>query len=367
MLDMEAHHAPLLDELGAAARRVIASGRYVHGAEGEAFERELASAAGTAHAVGVSSGTDALLATLMALGVGPGDEVVTTPLSFVATAAVVARLGARPVFADVDATTLNLDPARAMARLAPRTRAVIVVDLFGRVARTDGLGAACRDRGIALVEDAAQAIGARAGEGGARVGQLGRAATLSFFPAKNLGGLGDGGAVLTDDGELAQRLRLLRVHGAPRPHHHELVGGNFRLDELQAAMLRVKLPHLARWTGARRAVAAAYRARLGDRPGGLELPAEDAGCVWNQFVVRVGGGRRDGLRAHLAERGIASAVYYPVPLHLQPCFAALGHSLGDFPEAERASAEALALPIHPELSPGSVDRVCAEARAYLAG
>jgi dTDP-4-amino-4,6-dideoxygalactose transaminase len=372
-LDLEAHHEPILQELGAAALRVIASGRYVLGPEVEAFERELAAAmtadqAGSGSAVevvAVSSGTDALLATLMALGVGPGDDVVTTPFSFIASAAVIARVGARPVFADIDAASLNLDPARAMARLSPRTRAVIAVDLFGRVAATGELAGACRERGIALVEDAAQAIGARAGSDGPRVAELARAAALSFFPAKNLGGLGDGGAVLTSDVDLGRRLRRLRVQGGARRHHHEALGGNFRLDELQAALLRVKLPHLPRWTESRRRVARAYRELLGDRPGGVELPPDDDGCVWNQFVIRVPGGRRDGLGAHLADRGIGSAVYYPVPLHLQPCFAHLEHRPGDFPVAERAASEVLALPIHPELSSENTERVCAAVREFV--
>jgi dTDP-4-amino-4,6-dideoxygalactose transaminase len=363
--DLQAHHEPLLEELYAAARRVIASGRYILGPECDALEREAAHAFEAAEAITLSSGTDALLVLLMALGIGPGDEVVTTPFTFFATAGVIARLGARPVFADIDPQTLDLDPAKAAARLGPRTRAVIVVHLFGRVCRTGGLAEACAARGIPLFEDAAQAAGARRGAAGPAVGKLGRAASLSFFPAKNLGGLGDGGMVLTDDAALARQVRLLRVHGSERRYHHELVGGNFRLDDLQSALLRVKLPHLPRWTAQRRAAAARYRENLGDLAG-LALPPDDPGCVWNQFVVRVPGDRRDALARALADQGTGSAVYYPTPLHLQPCFAGLGYGRGDLPIAEQACAEVLALPIYPELAPAAIDAVCAQVRAFWA-
>jgi dTDP-4-amino-4,6-dideoxygalactose transaminase len=356
--DLAALHAPLAAELEAAARRVLASGRYVLGEEVAAFERELAGTLGVARAVGVSSGTDALLALLMALDVGPGDEVVTTPFTFFATAGAIARLGARPVFVDVERDTLNIDPAGALARLGPRTKAVVVVHLFGRPARTDELAAACASRGAALVEDAAQAIGAPG------VGARGRAAALSFFPSKNLGGFGDGGAVVTNDEALADRVALLRAHGAAQRLRHVALGGNFRLDELQAALLRVKLPHLPRWTSRRRAHAALYRERLAGVPG-LALPPEDPACVWNQFVVRVGGGRRDALADALAARGLATAVYYPTPLHLQPALADLGHRAGDFPEAEAAAAEVLALPVAAELEADAIDRVAAAVREIL--
>jgi dTDP-4-amino-4,6-dideoxygalactose transaminase len=357
--DLEAQHAPLRAELEAATRRVLGSGRFILGPEVAAFEREAAVALGTAHAVGLSSGSDALLALLMASGIGPGDEVVTTPLSFFASAGAIARLGARPVFADIDPETLNLDQRAACAALAARgarVKAVVVVHLFGRPAATAELAAACAAGGVALIEDAAQAIGA------ARVGRLGRAAAISFFPSKNLGGFGDGGLAITDDAALAAELRLVRAHGAREKHQHLMVGGNFRLDELQAALLRVKLPHLARWTARRRALAARYRKALGGLP--LALPPEDAGCVWNQFVIRVARDR-DGLRAHLAARGISSAVYYPVPLHLQPALAPLGYRAGDLPIAEQAVREVLALPIYPELSDAAADRVAEAVRSFV--
>jgi len=351
--DPAADHHPIAAELLDAAARVIHSGRYILGPEVEAFEGELAEACGVAHAVGVSSGTDALLAMLAGAGVGPGDEVVTSPFSFFATAGAILRMGARPVFADVDPLTLNLDPAAALARLGPRTRAVLVVHIFGRRLPTAALEAACQSHGIALLEDAAQAIGAVAPDG-RRVGAGTAAAALSFFPTKNLGGLGDGGAVLTADAAFAARMRRLRVHGADRKNHHLEVGGNFRLDALQAALLRVKLPRLAAWTAARRRAAARYRDGLRDT--GLGLPPDDPGCVWNQFVVRVPQGR-DRLMAQLARAGVASEVYYPTPLHLQPALRALGQGPGDLPVAERACTEVLALPLYPSLSDAAIDRV----------
>ena len=354
--DPAADHAPIAAELEAAAARVIRSGRYILGPEVGAFEIELAAALGVGHAIGVSSGTDALIALLMAAGVGPGDEVVTSPFSFFATAAAIVRVGARPVFADVEPTTLNIDPAAAVAAIGPGTKAVLVVHLFGRAAETPAIAAACAARGIPLFEDAAQAIGATT-PGGRRTGELGAAAALSFFPTKNLGAFGDGGAVLTGDAEIAARVRRLRVHGADRKNHHLAVGGNFRLDELQAALLRVKLAHLPRWTAARRTLAAAYRHGLRGVP--LALPPEDQGCVWNQFVVRAAPSDRDELARHLGAHGIATEVYYPQALHRQPALAFLGHGRGDFPVAERAATEALALPLHPSLALGRIDDITA--------
>jgi dTDP-4-amino-4,6-dideoxygalactose transaminase len=371
--DLTAHHEPLLPELAAAAVRVLTSGRFIAGAETEALEREVAAALSIPHAVGVSSGTDGLLAALMACGVGPGDEVVTTPFSFFASAGAILRLGATPVFADVDPATLNLDPTAAAARLGPKTRAVLVVHLFGRVARLDGLEAPCAARDIPIVEDAAQAIGACADRSrqissDARpVGALGRCGVISFFPSKNLGGFGDGGMVLTTDADFAARIRVLRVHGATAKNRHEVLGGNFRLDELQAALLRVKLPHLPRWTERRRHIADHYRQRLSalETAGAIDLPPADPGSVWNQFVLRIRDRARDPLRQHLAGRGIATAVYYPTPLHLQPALAQLGWRAGAFPHAERAAAEVLALPIYPELSLADADRVVAAVAGFF--
>lgn len=357
LIDLESLHRPLGDDLRAAAARVLASGRFILGPEVATFERELSVAFGFSDAVGVSSGTDALLALLMAAGVGPGDEVLTTPYSFFATVEVIMRLGARPVFADVDPATMNLDPAAAVSRLGRRTKAVLIVHLFGRVAEAAPLRAACAAAGIPILEDAAQAIGAPA------VG-LGRAAALSFFPSKNLGGFGDGGAVLTNDRQLAEQVRSLRSHGmSEHKLHHERLGGNFRLDELQAALLRVALPHLGGWTEARRRVARLYLEQLRRLP--IDLPLADEGCVWNQFVIRVPAGCRARLRDHLDTLGVTTAIYYPVPLHLQPALAVLGHRAGDFPKAERAAAESLALPIHPVLSDAALARVASALTAFF--
>jgi dTDP-4-amino-4,6-dideoxygalactose transaminase len=285
--------------------------------------------------------------------------VVTTPYSFVATAEAIVRLGARPVFADVEADTLNLDERAAETKIGPRTKAVLVVHLFGRLARTARLEEVCRRAGLPLIEDGAQAIGAWRDDGAKRskLAGLGAAATLSFFPTKNLGGFGDGGMVLTDEDVVADKARLLRNHGAEDKLRHVVVGGNFRLDELQAALLRVKLSHLAAWTARRRAIAGEYRLRLSGLP--IDLPPDDPGCVWNQFVIRVPGTRRDELARHLAAQGVATAIYYPLPLHLQPMLSSLGYVPGAFPQAERAARETLALPIYPELADASVARVAA--------
>jgi dTDP-4-amino-4,6-dideoxygalactose transaminase len=357
LVDLQALHQPLQDELAAAAGRVLRSGRYILGPEGMAFERELVTALGVAAAIGCSSGTDALVALLMAVGVGAGDEVVTTPYSFFASCEAIVRLGARPVFADVDPETLTLDARAAAGRMSPRTRAVLVVHLFGRPATLDPLRATCAERSVPLLEDAAQAIGARS------VG-LGTAATLSFFPSKNLGGFGDGGAVLTHDLALADKLRWIRNHGTVADKmRHEQLGGNFRLDELQAALLRVKLPWLPRWTEGRRRIARAYHARLAGLP--VALPPQDDASVWNQFVIRVPPDRRDSLRAHLQARGIATAVYYPIPLHLQPALSYLRHRPGEFPNAERAARDSVALPICPTLTDAALDRVAGALAAFF--
>jgi dTDP-4-amino-4,6-dideoxygalactose transaminase len=336
LLDLAAQNGPLRDELLRAAATVLGHGQFIMGPEVAALEKELAPIVNARHVIGMSSGTDALLAALMALEVGPGHEVVTTPLSFFATAGAIARVGATPVFADIDDATFNLDPAAAAAAVTSRTRAVITVHLFGRQATPPRVS-------VPVVEDAAQSIG-----GGPLTGRVG---CLSFFPSKNLGAMGDAGAAYTDDDALAERLRLLRAHGAKPKYYHQLIGGNFRLDTLQAALLLVKLPHLERWTAARRANAARYRelfAATSGLPAELRVPADAPGHVYNQFVVRVP--RRDALREHLGRVGVATEIYYPVPFHLQACFASLKLRAGAFPHAEAAAREALALPIYPELS-----------------
>lgn len=329
--DMGAELAPVRAEVDAAIARVLDSGVFVGGPEVTAFERELAAATGAGHAIGTSSGTDALHAIFMALGIGPGDEVVTSPLTFFATAGSAARLGARVVFADVDDATLCLDPRAAVAAVTPRTKAIVPVHLFGRLAELPATA-------VPIIEDAAQAIGA----GPVR----GLAAALSCFPTKNLGAAGDAGAIVTDDAALADRLALLRNHGARPKYHHVAVGGNFRLDALQAAILRAKLPHLAAWTAARRAHAARYRELFAAAgvPPELRLPADHPAHVYHQFVIRAP--RRDALRAHLTAAGIGTEVYYPEALHQQPVFA----PSPPCPVAERACTEVLALPIQPALT-----------------
>lgn len=351
LLDLRAQYRQVGPAVEAAVHRVLESGHYILGEEVEMLECEIATLLGVAHAVGVSSGTDALLAGLQALGIGTGDEVVTTTLSFFATAGAIARLGAKPVFADIERSSFNLDAADALRRTTTRTKAYLAVHLFGRPARTASLQRA----GLPIVEDAAQALGAPG------VGKLGRLATLSFFPSKNLGAAGDAGMVVTDDAELADRLRLLRAHGSRPKYVHHLIGGNFRLDALQAAVLRAKLPHLAAWNRQRRANVELYRRGLAGSP--LELPEEAPDHVWHHFVVRAP--RRDELRKHLAERGVETEVYYPRPLHLQPCFAHLGGKPGDLPEAERATEEALALPVHADLSGEQIDFVAGAVREFF--
>ena len=350
LLDLTAQWATIRNETLAAITRVCDSQRFVLGEEVAAFERDMAAALGVREAIGVSSGTDALLAVLMALGVGPGDEVVTSTYSFFATAGTIARLGARPVLVDIDPVSFNLDPSQVAGAISPRTKAIMPVHLYGQCAEMHSLTAIAARAGVPIVEDAAQAIGSR--YRGRQAGGFGLAGCFSFFPSKNLGAFGDAGLVTTHDPEFANRVRLLRNHGAERQYFHRLVGGNFRLDALQAAILRVKAPHLERWTARRRANADRYRALF--REAGLEgrvrLPVEVDGChhIYNQFVIRVP--QRDRVKDALRARRIGTAIYYPVPFHLQECFASLGYPRGAFPHAEAAALETLALPIYPELT-----------------
>ena len=351
LLDLKAQYAPLRDEILSAIARVCDSQRFILGPEVEALEHELSTLLDVRHAVAVSSGTDALLLALMALGIGRGDEVITSAYSFFATAGAIARLGATPVFVDISLESYNLDAARIRAAITPRTRAILPVHLFGLPADMDTvMDAAASRAGIAVVEDAAQAIGAT--YSGRPAGSIGACGCFSFFPSKNLGAFGEAGLFTTNDDALAGRARMLRVHGMEPKYHHSLIGGNFRMDALQAAILRVKAPHLAAWTEGRRDNARRYvdlfqRAGLTDQ---IALPAElpDRRHIFNQFVIR--SPRRDDLRAHLAAQGIGTEVYYPVPLHLQPCFGYLGYRQGAFPSSERAAAESLALPIYSELT-----------------
>jgi dTDP-4-amino-4,6-dideoxygalactose transaminase len=350
LLDLHAQYEPIRAELMAAIARVCDAQRFILGPEVDGLERELASYLEAGDAVGVSSGTDALLMALMALDIGPGDEVVTSAYSFFATAGSISRVGARPVFVDIDPATFNLEPDAVAAALTPKTRAIIPVHLFGQSAELGPILDVAKRAGVWVVEDAAQAIGAR--YRGRAAGTWGAIGCFSFFPSKNLGGFGDGGLVTANDPGIAARLRVLRHHGAEAKYAHGVVGGNFRLDAIQAAVLRVKLPYLSEWNAARQRNARRY-AELFDSAGlrdVVRVPAEapDRTHIYNQFVIRAA--ERDRLRTHLESRGVGTEVYYPIPLHLQKCFAGLGHAAGAFPNAEAASREALALPIYAELT-----------------
>lgn len=350
LLDLGAQYAPLREEILAAVTRVCDSQRFILGPEVDALERELERALDVAHAVTMSSGTDAILATLMALGIGPGDEVITPTYSFFATAGCVARVGATPVLVDVDPESYNVDPSAVRAAITPRTKAIVPVHLYGQMADMTALLEIASPLGIPVIEDACQAIGARLHD--RQAGTFGLAGCFSFFPSKNLGAFGDAGLVTTNDAALAHELRLLRNHGAEPKYFHKRIGGNFRLDALQAAVLRVKLPYLEGWTDARRANARRYdelfrERNLADR---IVLPTELPGYrhIYNQYVVRVPD--RNRVREALASDGIGTEVYYPVPFHLQECFAPLGYRAGRFPHAEAAADTSLALPIYGELT-----------------
>ena len=354
--------AAIEGELTAAFHRVVRSGRYILGPEVEAFEHECARALGVQHAIGVSSGSDAVLAALMAVGAGPGDEIICPAYTFFATAGAIARLGATPIFVDIHPSTYLIDPAAVAARISPRTRAIVPVHLFGRCADMDALRALTS---LPIIEDAAQAFGATLGQRSA--GAIGTLACFSFFPTKNLGGFGDGGLVTTRDPALAARVRALRAHGAPEKNRHTEVGGNFRLDALQAALLRVALPRMNAALAARRRNAALYDQGLaGAAISDIVLPEGGQGATYNQYVIRVRGADvRDRLRAHLTSRGVGTEVYYPVALHRQPCFAALGLGEGSLPVAEAAARETLALPIFPELTAAEIGLVVAELTSFF--
>jgi dTDP-4-amino-4,6-dideoxygalactose transaminase len=352
LLDLHAQYDALRDELRAAVDRVMESQHFILGAEVQALEEEVARYSQTKHAIGCASGSDALLLALMALGVGAGDEVITTPYSFFATVSAITRLGASPVFVDIDPRTYNIDASRVEAAITSRTRAIMPVHLYGQCADMETLAAIGERYSIPLVEDAAQAIGAE--DQGRRSGSIGAIGCFSFYPTKNLGGAGDGGMMTTDDEQLAERLRVLRVHGESSKYHHRFVGINSRLDALQAAVLRVKLPHLDHWSDARRANAERY-AQLFTDAGlreeiGLPFIREGVRHIFNQYVIHAGA-RRDEMIAHLKRNGVGAEIYYPLPLHLQDCFRFLGHASGDFPIAEQAARETLAIPVYPELRP----------------
>jgi len=367
LLDLAAQNKPLRADILAALERVMDSQGFILGPEVEKFEAAAAKACGAKHALGVSSGTDALVLALMALGVGAGDEVVTTPYTFFATAGAVARVGAKPVFVDIDPATFNIDATRAAAAITAKTKAIIPVHLYGQSADMAALAALSHEWNIPIIEDAAQAIGTDLGGplAGRQAGSVGAVGCFSFFPSKNLGAFGDAGLVTTGDDALAEKLKIFRVHGSHPKYYHKWVGGNFRIDALQAAILAVKLPHLPGWTKARQDNAARYRklfAAAGVEKAGVVLPPEVRPHIYNQFVIRAP--RRDALMAFLKERNIGTEIYYPVPMHLQECFVYLGHKAGDFPESERAARETLALPIYPGLTPEQQAHVVESVRDY---
>ncbi len=358
-VDFAAHVAPLRAEIDAAIARVLDSGRFILGPEVEAFERELAAAVAAPDAVAVANGTDALQLALVALGVGPGDEVVTSPLTAAFTALAIVAAGARPVFADVDPETLNLSPEAVARALSPRTKALLPVHLYGHPADMDPILALARTHGIPVLEDACQAVGAL--YRGRPVGTLDGMGALSFYPTKNLGALGDGGAILVSDRGRAERLRQLRNGGQSDRYRHVVLGTNSRLDELQAAVLRVGLAHLPAWTERRRELASLYRRELEGSSVSLLREQPYARSVYHLYVVRHP--RRDALMGALQEQGVGTLVHYPIPLHLQPAFASLGGRAGSFPVAERAANEILSLPLYPELTDGQAKAVAGAVRA----
>ncbi|MBC7911458.1 MAG: DegT/DnrJ/EryC1/StrS family aminotransferase [Pyrinomonadaceae bacterium] len=351
LLDLHAQYETLREEMRAAVDRVFEEQAFILGSEVAELEQELASYSKVRHAIGCANGSDALLLALMALGIGAGDEVITTPYSFFATASAIARLGARPVFVDINPQTYNIEVGKIEAAITERTRALIPVHLYGQCAEMQAIEELCARRGIQIIEDAAQAIGADEADG-RRAGGMGAIGCFSFYPSKNLGAAGDAGMLTTNDDKLAESLRILRVHGGERRYYHKVIGLNSRLDALQAAVLRVKLPRLDEWSDARARNATRYTQLLTDaglteqvtppfvRPGVRH--------IYHQYVIRAD--RRDALLEHLKQHGVGTDIYYPVPLHMQECFGYLGYAAGDLPEAERAARETLALPVYPELT-----------------
>lgn len=369
MLDVTRQNAPLEGEIQAAIAEVFRAGAFVHGPACARFEKQVAAYCGTEHGIGCASGSDALLLALMALGIGDGDEVILPSFTFFATAGAVWRLGAKPVFADIVPGTFNIDPSDIERKITKATKAIMPVHLFGQCADMDRIMAIGDAAGIAVVEDAAQAIGAE--WRGQRAGGIGALGCFSFYPTKNLGGFGDGGLITTNDGAWAAKLRVLRDHGQQPRYYHHFVGINSRLDAIQAAALSVKLPKLTKWAQQRERHATRYAAEFTRRGLGRSVVApvvaDGSYSVWNQYTVRVTGGRRDALQKHLADRQIGSAIYYPVPLHLQKCFASLGFREGSLPVTEQAAREVLSLPVYPELAVAEQNAVIDAVAAFCAG
>lgn len=346
LLDLKAQYQTIRKKVLAQINEVLDSQQCIGGPKVEQLEKEIADLCGCRYAVGVSSGTDALLNSLMSLEIGPGDEVITTPFTFFATAGGIARVGAKPVFVDIDPATFNIDPALIEPAVTRHTKAIMPVHLFGQMADMDPIMRLAGQASLAVIEDAAQAISAV--YKGRRAGSIGTCGCFSFFPSKNLGGIGDGGMIVTNDEALSERMRIMRNHGSQPKYFHKYIGGNFRLDPIQAAALLVKLPCLEQWSQARRKNAAFYTRRFQGTPVQTPLISENCISIFNQYVIRVP--RRDELAAYLKKNQIGCEIYYPIPLHLQECFTYLGGKPGDFPEAEKAAKEVLALPIYPELT-----------------
>ncbi|MCK4658364.1 MAG: DegT/DnrJ/EryC1/StrS family aminotransferase [Phycisphaerae bacterium] len=357
LLDLKAQYAALRDEIQPVIETVCDSQYFILGPQVQGFEEEIAAYCDTRHAVGVSSGTDALIVSLMACDIGSGDEVITTPFTFFGTVGSIARVGAKPVFVDSCPTCFNIDPAKIEAAITEHTKAIMPVDLFGQMADMRRIMEIARKHDLIVIEDSAQSIGAA--HHGKKTGQYAHLTTFSFFPSKNLGGFGDGGMVVTDDAELAQKCRVLRMHGETKRYHHSFIGGNFRLDALQAAILRVKLRHLDGWSAKRRENAAYYDEKFVDTPVVTPTVYDYNKSIYNQYTIMIPKGRRDQVQAHLTELGVGCAVYYPIPLHLQECFAYLNHKPGDFPSSEVAAGEVLSLPIYPELTDAQKNAVVA--------
>jgi dTDP-4-amino-4,6-dideoxygalactose transaminase len=362
LLDLRAQYATIKKDVDEAIHRVMDSGRFILGPEVTGLEEEVARYSQCAKAVGVASGTDALLLCLRALNIGPGDEVITSAYSFFASAGVIANVGARTVFVDVDPRTYNMDPHRLDEAFTPRTKAVIAVHLYGQCCDITAIQQRCKERSVWLIEDAAQAIGSE--WEGKRAGSVGDLGSFSFFPSKNLGAAGDGGMVVSNNPELAEKVKLLREHGAKPKYYHQIVGTNSRLDALQAAILRVKLKHLDKWSEARAKNASLYSQLFEGSRLGRPFADPRGRHIYNQYVVRVA--NRDAVRQHLTERGIGTEVYYPVPLHLQQCFASLGGKEGQMPHSEAAARETLALPIYPELTEEQIRYVATTLREFVA-
>jgi dTDP-4-amino-4,6-dideoxygalactose transaminase len=361
LVDLKAQYLSIKDEIDAAIQRVVDSTGFIMGPDVRAFEGEFARFCGVRYALGVDSGTAALHLAFLACDIGPGDEVITTPHTFIATIGMLGRVGARPVFVDIDPRTYNMDPARIEAAITERTKAILPVHLYGQPAEMDPILEIADKHGLKVIEDAAQAHGAE--YKGRRAGSMGHVAIFSFYPGKNLGAYGDAGAVVTDDGEIAEKVRLLRNHGRRDKYEHLLQGFNYRIDTLQAAILRAKLAHLKEWNEARRRRAAAYRGFLGDLDLVLPYEPEHVRAVYHLFVVRLQ--ERDALLEYLRERGISTGIHYPIPLHLQPACRHLGHKEGDFPITEESARQVLSLPMYPELTQVQIQEVVRAIKEFL--